>query len=73
MPQFFPGFHVTFNKKKKGPQGKMPPFSQDFDVISKKNKNKRSSVFHILISQCHFDGPSAGPPEAHGPPNGPPT
>ena len=29
------------------------------------------------ISQCHFDGPSAGPaeangfPEAHGPPHGP--
>ena len=29
---------------------------------------KRSSVFHILISQCHFDGPS----EAHGPSAEPP-
>ena len=36
----------------------------DFDVISKKNKkNERSSIFYILISQCHFDWPS----EAHGP------
>ena len=68
----------------------MPQYSQDFDVISKKQKKnkQRSSVFHILISQCHFDGPSeshgpsAGPheanephdgtPEAHGPPDGPP-
>ena len=47
----------------------MPPFSQDFDVISKK---KKFSVFHMLICQCLFDGPSeahwlsAGPPEANG-------
>ena len=27
--------------KKKGLQGKMPQFSQDFDVISKKNYNKK--------------------------------
>ena len=53
----------------------MPQFSPDFDVISKK---KRSSIFHILISQCHFDGaseaygPSAGPPEANGLHDGPP-
>ena len=46
----------------------MPQFCPDFDVISK----KRSSVFHILISQRHFDGPSAGPPEANGPHDGPP-
>ena len=24
-----------------------------------------------MISQCHFDGPSAGPPEANGPHDGP--
>ena len=47
----------------------MQPFSQDFEVISK--KKERSSVFHILISQCHFGGPSAGPPEANGPHDGP--
>ena len=46
----------------------MPQFSQDFDMISKKKKKKRSSVFHIMISHCHFLRPSAGPPEAHGPP-----
>ena len=55
----------------------MPQFSQGFNVIK-----KRSSVFRILISQCHFDGlseaqgPSAAPPEANGPhaepPDGPP-
>ena len=39
----------------------MPPFSQDFDVISKKEKKKVFGL-HTLISQCHFDGPSAGPP-----------
>ena len=43
----------------------MPQFCTDFDVISKK---KWSSVFHILISQCHFGGPS----EAHRPNDGPP-
>ena len=43
-----------------------------------KNKKKRSSVFHMLISQCHLDGPSeahgpsAGPPEINGPHDGPP-
>ena len=26
----------------------------------------------MLISQCHFDGPSAKPPEANGPHDGPP-
>ena len=35
--------------QKKGLQGKVPPFSQDFDVTSKKKK-KRCSVFHMLIS-----------------------
>ena len=57
-------------------RGKCHKFSQDFHVISE--KKKRSSVFHILISQCHFDGPSeahgpsAGPLEASGPLDGPP-
>ena len=61
MPQFCPDFDVI--SKKKG-QEKMLQFSHDFDLISK----KKSLVFHILISQCHFDGLS----EAHGPPpNGP--
>ena len=42
------------------------------------NKKKRSSVFQILISQCHFDGPSevqepsAGSLEANWPHDGPP-
>ena len=44
----------------------MPQFSPDFDAISK--KKKRSFIFQILISQCHFDGPS----EAHGPFSGTP-
>ena len=41
-------------------------------------KKKRSLVFHTLISQCHFDGPSealepsAGSPEANGPHDGTP-
>ena len=35
-------------------------------------QKKRSSVFHVLISQCHFDGPCAGPPQANGPHDGPP-
>ena len=35
-------------------------------MISKKK------VSHTLISQCHFDGFSAGPPEANGPYDGPP-
>ena len=70
---------LSCDLKKKGLQGKIPQFSQDFDVISKKNnKKKRSSVFHILISQCHFDGPSeahghsARLPEANRPHDGPP-
>ena len=42
----------------------MPQLFPDFDVISKKNKkNERSSIFHTLISQCHFDWPT----EALGP------
>ena len=36
----------------------MPPFSQDFDVISKKK------IFSL--PHADFDGPSAGPPEAYG-------
>ena len=61
--------------QKKGLQGKMPQFFQDFDMIP---PQKRCLVFHILISQCHFDGPSkahepsAGPPEAKSPHDGPP-
>ena len=34
---------------------KMAQFSPDFDVIPP--QKKRSSVFHKLICQCHFDGP----------------
>ena len=73
MPRFSQDFDVISIKK--GLQEKMPQFSQDFNVIKKK---KSSSVFHRLISQCHFDVPSAGflkpsglmmgPSEAHGPP-----
>ena len=61
---------------KKGLHGKMPQFCLDYDLISK--TKKRSSVFHILISQCHFDGPSeahapsAGPLEGNGPHDRPP-
>ena len=87
----------------------MPPFSQDFEVISKtkkkatvfsgfwsdlqnkkkvfkekghrflriskwsQKKKKRSSVFHMPISQCHLNGPSAGPPEINGTHDGPPS
>ena len=71
-------FLCDLKKKRKGLQGNMSPFSQDFGVISKIKNKKRSSVFHILISQCHFDGPSeahgpsAGPPEANGPHDKPP-
>ena len=57
----------------------MPQVFPDFDVISeKKKKEKRPSIFHIVISQCHFDGPSeayglyAGPPEAREPHDRPP-
>ena len=62
--------------QKKGLHGKMPQFCPNYDVISK-TKKKRSSVFHILISQCHFDGPSeaqepsAGPLKPTGPMMGP--
>ena len=42
------------SQKKKSLHEKMPQFYPDFDVISKTKKK----VFHILISQCHFDGPS---------------
>ena len=60
----------------------MLQFCPNFDVISKKKKKKRSSVFHRPISLCHFDGlsepmspllgslqrtgPMMGPFEAHG-------
>ena len=49
----------------------MPQFSSDFDVIP---PQKRSSIFHKLICQCHFHTPPEvqGPLEAHGPPDGPP-
>ena len=39
---------------------------------------KKSSIFHKLICQCHFDRPyeaiglSDGPPQAHGPHDRPP-
>ena len=45
----------------------MPQFSPDFDVTSKQNKKKRSSIFHKLICQCHFNGPSDGLPKSMGP------
>ena len=76
MPRFFLDL-MGSPPPKKGLHGKMPQFCSDYDLISKTNK-KRSSVFHILISQCHFDGPSeahelsAGPLEANGPHDGPP-
>ena len=63
MPQFCLDSDVI--SKKKVLEGKMPPFSQDLP-------QKKSSVFHILIFQCHFDGSSAGPPEANRPHDGPP-
>ena len=47
--------------------GKMLQFCTNFDVFSKK---KRYSFFHMLISQCHFDGPSEpllGPLKPTGP------
>ena len=36
--------------------------------MGSQKKKKSSSIFHILIYQCLFDGPS----EAHGPSAGPP-
>ena len=69
MPQFCPDFHVI--SKKKDLHGKIPKFCTDFDVIPPTPPKKRSSVFHIVISQCHLNRPSAGPPEANGPHHGP--
>ena len=76
MPQFCP--ELSCDLPKKGPQKNATVFfdvtfllkKKGFDVTSP--PKIRSSVLHILISQCHFDGPSAGPPETNGPHDGPP-
>ena len=64
MPHFFPNYDVISKKKKKrkGLHRNSNVFFGRNLVISKKK------VFrpHMLISQCHFDGPSAGPAEANG-------
>ena len=49
--------------------GKNATVLSEFWCDLQKKKKERSSVFHILISQCHFDKHSeaSGPPEANGP------
>ena len=63
MPQFCPNFDVVSKKKKVFKEKRLC-----FLRILMWPPKKRSSFFHTLISQCHFDEPS----EANGPHDGTP-
>ena len=46
------GFSCDFPLQKKGLQGKMPPFSQDFGVISEKKKSSRKNATVFSKISC---------------------
>ena len=75
MPQFSLHFDViSKNKKQKNKNKKIfkAKCHSFLRILMWFQKIKRFSIFYILLCQCHFDRPSAGPPEAHGPHDGPP-